>query len=138
MAEVPTVEVHSPKDASKKWIINQDDYTPEKYRLWGDPDPSMSINSDGNELTQLGLDHALVNAVDTAESETESSVVLAAIVERQPSTPSHPDFVSDSDGNIVGVNIIDPDRRTSRKEIPVAEYDPDSHELWSTHPRFNR
>lgn len=138
MAEVPTVEIHSPKDDSKMWVINQSDYDPANHRLWGELEASIGVDSNGNEFTQSDLDHAVINVVDETESDLELMVVPAMVVERQPSVPSHPDFVSDSEGNVVSVNIIDPDRRTSRKEIPVAEYDPDRDELWSTHPRFNR
>lgn len=111
MAELPTVEIHSPKDPTQKWVINQDDYDPEKHLLWGH----------GNLSTSL-------RALTPPEEEREV----------RSHVPSAPDFVYDSDGNVESVNIIDPDRRVARKLIPYDDYDPARHELWSTHPRFNR
>lgn len=103
MASVPTVEIQNPKDSSQKWIINADDYSPEKHVLWG--------------------------MVEAEEMPVANPV-------HTPMRPSVPDFVSDDDGNITSVNVINPNQRNARLEIPFAEYDPDSHELWSTHPRF--
>lgn len=107
MAAVPTVEIHNPKDSSQKWIINAGDYSPEKHVLWG-----------------------MVKAQDAPVAEP--------VQERQhtPMQPSVPDFVMDDDGNITHVNVINPHQRNARLEIPYGDYDPDSHELWSSHSRF--
>lgn len=109
MAVVPTVEIHNPKDNTQKWIINQGDYDPEKHVLWG-----------------------MVQNPSVPESEP------VRVQERQhtPMQPSVPDFMMDDDGNITHVNIINPNQRNARLEIPYSEYDPDSHELWSSHSRF--
>lgn len=102
MPEIPTVEIHSWKDNTQKWVINASDYDPAKHTMWGMVEP-----------------------------------VAKPVVEHVPlMRPSVPDFIHDEDGNIVTVNIIDPDRRTARKEIPYGEFDPDRHQLWSEHPRF--
>lgn len=110
MPEVPTVEIHSLKNASEKWIINESDYDPAVHALWGQ---SVAVN-------------AILEVAAEPEPEPE----------HVPMKPSVPDYVLDDDGNIVAVNIIDPDRRTTRKEIPIGEFDPDQHQLWSEHPRF--
>lgn len=110
MAEIPTVEIHSPKDASQKWVINASDYDPEKHQLWGEPEPSEPLTDAHFEVAEKAEVHRV---------------------------PSVPDFVEDEGGNLVSVNIIDPERRNARKEVPFEDYDPDKHELWSTHPRFN-
>ena len=107
MPEIPTVEIHSPKDASQKWIINASDYDSEKHALWGQAGGQDVIETPLPEPGHQGM------------------------------RPSVPDYVHDDDGNIVAVNIIDPERRTARKEIPYGDYNPDEHELWSEHPRFN-
>lgn len=123
MATLLTVEIHSPKDPREKWIINLDDYDASKHTLW-------------DELTQ-SQQGTVSNPVDEAVStpapvvDTKSSLVHSGM------RPSVQDYVHDDDGNIVAVNIIDPERRTSRKEIPYGDYDPDIHELWSEHPRFH-
>lgn len=113
MAEVPTVEIHSPKDASKKWRINASDYDPTVHQLWDDT---------GTERAE---------EVDVVATEPKPESAFHAGL-----TPSVSDFIEDQGGNIVSVNIIDPDRRTSRRTIAIDEYDPDQHDLWSTHPRF--
>lgn len=145
MAGLPTIEIHSPKDKSQRWVINECDYDPSRHQLWGEPElalsdedpdvqlfvmtadsdpddtgPPIGIDSDGNEFTQSDLDRAIIQPV------------------KKQNSPSRPDFVEDDEGNQVAVNIINPEYRNSRKEIPLSEYDPDVHELWSTHPRFNR
>lgn len=134
MAEVPTLEIHSPKDALQKWIINEDDFDPAKHRLWGhvQDDEPIGIDSEGNEFTQSQLATATIHRVE------EMVTVPIPGPEVHRNVPSVPDYVQDDSGETVAVNIIDPDRRTSRKEIPMSDYDPDTHELWSTHPRFNR
>lgn len=101
MPEIPTVEIHSWKDNTQKWVINASDYDPAKHTMWGDAASLKTVNRPSAGLR-----------------------------------PSVPDFIHDEDGNIVTVNIIDPDRRTARKEIPYGEFDPDHHQLWSEHPRF--
>lgn len=53
-------------------------------------------------------------------------------------TPSVPDFILDESGEAVAVNIIDPSQGRSRKQISAAEYNPNTHNLWSTHSRFQR
>lgn len=111
MAELPTVEIHSPRDHAQMWIINEDDYDPEKHVRWG---------------------HETLSTSPVASTPSED------VGEARSHVPSAPDFLYDSEGNVESVNIIDPDRRTARKMIPFAEYDPDRDELWSTHPRFNR
>lgn len=107
MPEIPTVEIHSPKDVSQKWIINASDYNPGQHALWGGLVEQDAINVPASEPEHQGM------------------------------RPSVPDYVHDDDGNIVAVNIIDPERRTARKEIPYGDYNPDEHELWSEHPRFH-
>lgn len=109
MAELPTVEIHSPKDYSQKWIINAHDFDASSHVRWGDPVPA---NAPDPELLPL-----------------EERV-------HHPARPSAPDFIMDEQGNIVSVNIINPDQRQARKEIPFSEYNPDDHELWSSHNRF--
>ena len=112
MPEIPTVAIYSPKDASQMWIINADDYDAEKHQLWGESE-----------------------AVAEAEPVGQADEPEAVEHHRAPSVP---DFIEDEGGNIVAVNIIDPERRNARKELPFESYDPDHHELWSSHPRFNR
>jgi hypothetical protein len=50
---------------------------------------------------------------------------------------SDEDFIEDKDGNQF-VNIINPSNRRSRLQISLDEYDPEKHEVWSSHPRFNK
>lgn len=107
MPEIPTVEIHSPKDPSQKWIINQEDFDAAIHTLWDEP-------------------------VVSQEPEP--------VVTPEPPTmgmrPSVPDFVHNDDGDIVAVNIINPEHRNARLQIAYEDYDPAAHDLWSTHSRF--
>lgn len=109
MPELPTIDVHSPRDPSHRWIINVDDFDPAKYTRWG-------------------ASHQDRVPEPRHEPPPERLHV--------PMKPSVDDFVCDEDGNFVAVNIINPEQRNARKEIPYGEYDPDVHQLWSTHNRF--
>jgi len=135
MPEIPTVAIHSPKDDSQMWIINRDDYDPEKHQLWGEAEPAIGIDSDGNEFTQSDLDKSVIRQVGEGQYVMETPEPEHA---EHRMVPSVPDFIEDEQGNILSVNIIDPDRRNARKELPFESYDPDHHELWSSHPRFNK
>lgn len=115
MSELATVEIHSPKDQSQKWIINQDDFDASKHVLWG-----MMVQGKDDEET------APIVAPEPAKEPEHSAM-----------RPSVPDYVHDDDGNIVAVNIINPNQRNARLEIPYSEYDPDHHDLWSSHSRFH-
>ena len=123
MAEVPTVEIYSPKDPTQKWIINADDYDASKHMLWGERTQSQQ------ETVAIPDDEAVL--APAPELDTHSHPVQSGM------RPSVPDYVQDDDGNVVAVNIIDPDRRTSRKEIPIGDFNLYIHKLWSEHPRFN-
>lgn len=109
MAELETVEIHSLKNPSEMWILNREDFDAEIHTLWADP-----------------------VAVEGAEPIT--------VEEPQPTVtgmrPSVPDFVHNDDGDIVAVNIINPEHRNARLQIPYQDYDPASHDLWSSHSRF--
>ncbi len=109
MTQLPTIEIHSPKDASQKWIINEQDYDPAKHVKWGDDE----VVNEVLEVSEPGH-------------------------ERAPMVPSVPDFVTDEEGAVILVNVIDPDRRTSRRGVSLADYEAGGYELWSSHPRFNR
>ena len=113
MPAIPTVEIHSWKDPDQKWVINAEDFDAEKHVRWGGPYPHQDIHPEAEDVSAAPVDS------------------------HTPMRPSVPDYVHDDDGNIVTVNIIDPDRRTSRKEISYGDYDPDHHDLWSSHPRFH-
>lgn len=122
MPSLPTVEIHSPKDASQKWVINQDDYDASKHTLWGElaqPQQEAVVHS-----REVVLAPAPV-------MDTESLPVYSGM------RPSVPDYVHDDNGDIVAVTIINPNQRNARLEIPYSDFDPDIHELWSSHPRFN-
>lgn len=131
MSEViDTIEIHSPKNPSQKWIINTTDYKPDEHVIWGKEPPVVH------------REVVIVEPVVVAQEPIPVTEELVAHMAIEPAPshmmPSVPDFVTDDAGNIVGVNIIDPDKRTSRRQVLMEEYDPDKHELWSTHPRFNR
>lgn len=93
-----------------------------------DPTQRWRINADD-------FDESIHRLWTPARSESVPEVKPNARVAR---TPSVPDFVLDESGETVAVNIIDPRRGMSRKQIPTAEYNPDVHNLWSTHSRFQR
>jgi hypothetical protein len=108
MASLPTISIHSWKDATQEWIINSSDFDPDKHTKWG-------------------------------EGKAVSAIIETAARHRQHTphmSPSVPDFVTDDNLTIIAVNIIDPEKGTSRKEIPIDEYDADKHSLWSSHTRF--
>jgi|SRR5688572_2453305 len=111
MAELPTMEVHSWKDPAQKWIINAADYDPAIHVRWGDLMPGPYTGPKAESVPPEERVHI-------------------------PHRPSAPDFIMDEQGNTVSVNIINPEHRQARKEIPYGEYDPVVHELWSTHNRF--
>jgi|SRR5688500_15447829 len=108
MAETQTLAIRSWKDPSQRWIINADDFDESRHTRWGEP--------------------------MTPESKPEPAPHQERV--HTPLRPSAPDFILDEQGNIASVNIINPDQRSARKEIPFGDYDPDVHELWSSHSRF--
>lgn len=142
MAQVDTVEIRSPKDPTQKAIINREDYDESVHTLWGEDVPRVG-NYNPDKMDELPSARTMEERRETQEraEEAESEMVQPAEVEPEPADAeedhSAEDFVQDDDGNDV-VNVINPDNRRSRMQIPVSEYDPDKHELWSTHPRFHQ
>ena len=135
MGETPTIAIHSPKNHADKWFINRSDFDPSVHQVWDDDGDTKDVEPE----IVMQEDAPVVD--DDPGVEYIDPVVPDMPVEshdRPPTTPSVPDFITDYAGDIVGVNIIDPERRTSRRQVSMEEYDPDKHELWSTHPRFNR
>lgn len=121
MAVLPTVEIHSWKDPGQKWIINADDFDSSEHVRWGGPVPANPP------------DPELLSPAERAGAPTSFPPAERA---HTPMRPSAPDYVHDDDGNIIAVNIINPNQRNARLEIPFSTYDPDVHELWSSHSRF--
>jgi len=118
MPEVPTVEIQSPHDPGVKWIINESDFDPKTHVLWGES---------GAKVEAVPQDIPIpVDAPDVPQGASHGGM-----------RPSVPDYIYGESGDIVAVNIINPQQRTSRLEIAYGDYDPDCHQLWSQHPRFN-
>ncbi len=146
MPELETVAIHNPKNAGEKWFINRIDYNPARDRLWSDPVPEEAVETppvfEATETDEDEYEDVSVNdGSDVAEEPNveEPNVEEPNVEEHRQLRPSVEDFViNHATGEVVAVNVIDPERRTSRLEIPIEEYDADIHELWSTHPRFNR
>ena len=122
MPELATIEIRSLKNPEEKWIINLQDYDPEVHTRWDEPIPSAR----SARPEPVPSEHAPDSDAETATGAEEGEVV-----------PSVDDFIQDEDGNEF-VNIINPDNRRARLQIPADEFDPDEHELWSSHPRFQR
>lgn len=107
MAELETVAIHSPKDESQMWLINASDYDPTKHRLWGEePVVAQAAEADAAE-----------------EPEDEMAVKLSSVPEE--------DRIANARGQVTGIYIVHPDDARRRAQVAVADYDPDSHTLWS-------
>lgn len=111
MPELETVEIKSWKNPNQCWVINQVDYDPAQHQLWGDVQAMIE------DIPQ---------PVVEAEPEHEAAI------------PSVPDFEYSATGDILTVNVINPERGTARLRIAAEDYNPDVHQLWSTHSRFQR
>lgn len=123
MSSVPTVDIQSPHDPNTKWIINESDYDASKHVLWGErtqpQQETVAIPGDEADSTPAPV-------LDTHSHHIQSGM-----------RPSVPDYIYNESGDIVAVNIINPQRRSERTQVSYEMYDPDAHQLWSMHPRFN-
>lgn len=109
MPAVETVAIQCPKNKHERWIINLADFDPSVHVAWGEETAAVSVSPEPT--------HADV------QPEAERLV------------PSVEDFVTDDDGT-EWVHIINPDNQRARLRIAAHEYNPDTHRLWSEHPRF--
>ena len=122
MPELETIEIRSGKNPEEKWIINLQDYDPGVHTRWDEPLPSAS---------------SAQPEPAPSEQSPHSDAETATEAEEGEVAPSVDDFFQDDDGNEF-VNIINPENRRARLQIPVDEFNPDEHDLWSSHPRFQR
>ena len=120
MAELPTIKIHSLKDPRQSWVINLEDFDGSIHTEWD----ASSVEKLPTDDPSPVVDSGSASSPDTEHQETRTA------------SPSVPDFVYDEAGEITVVNIINPDRQTSRLQISAADYNPDIHQLWSMHPRF--
>jgi len=110
MAELETVEICSPKDPDDKWILNAADYDPSIHVLWSERmDYRCPLsNSAGPE-----------SHIETVPSSANPAL----------------DFVFDDMGELIAIHTIGAGRGAPKHTIPVKDYDPDTHRLWSTATR---
>ena len=115
MAELATVEIHSPKDPSKRWVINQSDLDPAKHRLWNEQPVPSTVASTGDLRFHP---NAFVLTVEDQAVPVEVA-------------PKGPDYTYE-DGVLIRIDIVDPEDRRRRLQVVPEAFDPSVHQLWSS------